>query len=131
MKLLLDTHIWVWSLVDPDRLAVRVREALEKEDHELWLSPICVWEALLLLERGRISSPLPPQETVARMLVAGPFREAPLTHAVALESRRLDLPHDDPADRFIAATAVVHGLTLVTADHRLLASNAYPVLGHN
>ena len=48
------------------------------------------------------------------------MREFPLTHEVALRSRSVRLPHDDPADRFIAATAMVHGLTLVTADRTLL-----------
>ena len=46
--------------------------------------------------------------------------EAPLTHAVAIRSRQLVLPHQDPSDRFIAATAVEYGLTLMTADHLLL-----------
>ena len=49
-----------------------------------------------------------------------PLKEIPLTHEVALRSRSVRLPHDDPADRFIAATATVHGLTLVTADRSLL-----------
>jgi PIN domain nuclease of toxin-antitoxin system len=131
MRLLLDTHIWIWSLLDPDRLAGRVRTALEEEDQELWLSPVSVWEALLLLERGRLVGPGNPHETVERMLGAGPFREAALSHAVAFESRRLDLAHDDPADRFIAATAVVYDLTLVTGDLRLLACDAYPTLPNN
>lgn len=49
-----------------------------------------------------------------------PFREAPLTHEIAAASRRLRLPQRDPADRFLAATAKVLDLTLVTADASLL-----------
>ena len=59
-----------------------------------------------------------------------PFREAALTHAVALESRRLVLPHHDPVDRFLAASAKVYGLTLVTADERLLGSDEFSVLAN-
>ncbi len=125
MKLLLDTHIWIWSLIEPVRLVERVRAALESSDNELWLSPISTWEALLLVERGRISIPGDPQALVSDMLKAGPFREASLTHAVAQESRSLSLEHSDPADRFVAATAVVYDLTLVTADARLLRGKGY------
>ena len=130
MKLLLDTHIWIWSLLDPDRLSLSVRQALETDENELWLSPVSVWETLLLLERGRLSTSDPPHLTVARMLIGGPFREAPLTHAVAAESRRLDLSYDDPTARFIAATAVVHALILVTGNRRLMDSDAYSVLSN-
>ncbi len=64
------------------------------------------------------------------MLTAGPFREASLTHAVAQQSRRLSLEHSDPADRFVAATAVVYDLTLVTADARLLRGKGYRTLAN-
>ena len=105
-----------------------MRAALESDDNELWLSPIGTWEALMLLERGRISTEGDPQALVSRMLKEGPFREASLTHAVAQESRRLSLEHSDPADRFVAATAVVYDLTLVTADARLLRGKGYRTL---
>ena len=130
MKLLLDTHIWIWSLIEPVQLVEGVRTALESDDNELWLSPISTWEALLLVERGRIAVPGDPQALVSRMLKAGPFHEASLTHAVAQESRRLSLEHSDPADRFVAATAVVYDLTLVTADARLLDGQEYRTLAN-
>ena len=128
MRLLLDTHIWIWSLGDPGRLSPIVREALESDENELWLSPVSTWEALMLIERGRIRTGQDPASAVERMLESGPFREAPLTHAVAFESRRVEVEDSDPADRFIAATAVVYDLTLVTADRRLLSSESYPVM---
>lgn len=128
MKLLLDTHIWLWGLLEPERLAPSVREALQAADNELWLSPISVWEALVLAERGRLSVSTSPAEWVQQMVHAIPRREAPLTHDIAVMSRRLALSHQDPADRFLAATARVMGLTLVTADDRLLRSNEYAVM---
>jgi len=130
LKLLLDTHIWIWSLIEPARLTERVRTSLESGDNELWLSPVSTWETLMLVERGRISVEGEPQALVSRMLKAGPFREAPLTHAVAQESRRLDLEHSDPADRFIAATAMVYDLTLVTQDARLVDGPGYETLAN-
>lgn len=122
MKLLLDTPIWIWSLVEPERLSRRVARELVAPANELWLSPISVWEAMLLAERGRIEVAGGARAWVEEMLRATPAREAPLTHDVALRSREVELSHPDPADRFLAATAQVHGLTLVTADARLLAN---------
>ncbi len=130
MKLLLDTHIWIWSLVAPDKLTGTVTGHLESPANELWLSPISVWETLLLVERGRLKVRGQPAAVVNDMLKTGPFREAPVTHAVAMHSRRVQLPHDDPADRFLAATAVVYDLTLVTADDRMLNASGLSVLAN-
>jgi len=130
VKLLLDTHIWLWALLEPERLAPSIRAALESPDNELWLSPISVWEALVLAERGRLSPSTPPTEWIQQMVRAIPRREAPLTHDIAVASRQLALSHQDPADRFLAATAQVLGLTLVTADERLLQSKDFAVLAN-
>ena len=125
VRLLLDTHIWLWALLEPERLAASVRAALESPKNELWLSPISVWEATVLAERGRIAINAAPAEWVREMVRAIPRREAPLTHDIAVASREVALSHQDPADRFLAATARVLGLTLVTADERLLACDEY------
>lgn len=130
MKLLLDTHIWLWGLLEPHRLAPQVRAALADDNNEIWLSPFSVWEALVLVERGRLSVTLPATDWVATMVQAFPGRSAPFTHEIAIASRQLSLSHQDPADRFIAATARVLGLTLVTADERLLKSTEYAVLAN-
>lgn len=127
MNLLLDTHIWIWSQLEPERLTDSVREALDRPDFELWLSPVSIWESLVLVERGRLRVDGDPKAWIDQMLKASPVREAPLTFDVAIESRRIDLPHQDPADRFLAATAQVQALTLVTADERLLAGRGYQV----
>ena len=128
MNYLLDTHIWLWSLLEPDRLSPRVTRELENPDNPLWLSPISSWETLVLAQRGRIVLDKEPGLWVAQALKATPIREAALTHQVAIESRNIQLAHKDPADRFIAATALVYGLTLITADRRLLEAPGLSVL---
>ena len=128
LKLLLDTHIWLWALLEPERLSRKARAALESPDSELWLSPISIWEALVLAERGRIKVTGDPHSWIDTMVRAMPRREATMTHEVAIESRRIALSHQDPADRFIAATARVYELTLVTADERLLHSTEFATL---
>ena len=118
MRLLLDTHILIWSRLSPEQLSEAATEALQDEDNELWYSPISVWEILLLAEKKRLRIKSDPYAWVERALDG--LREAPLNKHVAMESRRLNLPHKDPADRFIAATALVYDLILVTADQKLL-----------
>ena len=128
MKFLLDTHIWLWCLLEPKKLSHRVVKALNEEDNELWLSPISVWELLMLCEKKRLAIPEDPSIWAMQALQKIPLKEAPLTHEVALATRRIQLPHRDPADRFLVATALVHELTLVTADERLIASKQSPLL---
>jgi PIN domain nuclease of toxin-antitoxin system len=82
------------------------------------LSPLSAWEALLLNAKGRIRLHGDLAGWLAR--ATAHLREAPLTHEIVLAAHQLPLPHPDPADRFLAATAQVLGLTLVTADERLL-----------
>ncbi|MBX3147992.1 MAG: type II toxin-antitoxin system VapC family toxin [Gemmatimonadales bacterium] len=130
MNLLLDTHIWIWSLLEPEQLGPELREALESVGSELWLSPVSVWETVMLIERGRLQVPGDAADWIDRMIRRAPIREAPFTFEVALESRRAGLAHQDPADRLLAATAKVHGLTLVTADERLLSGQGYQVRPH-
>ena len=118
MRILLDTHIWLWSIYDPDRIGKNLRWELKNPENELWLSPISTWEALILQDKGRIELDEDRAAWVAEATAI--FREAVLTHEVVLESQRVPLRHGDPADRFLAATAKVLGLTLATADTKLL-----------
>ena len=130
MKLLLDTHIWLWSALEPARLSKRVKIALEDRDNELWLSPMSVWETFVLARKKRIVLQATPEQWVRRALHDLPVREAPMTHEVAIQSELLRRGHQDPADRFIVATARVYELTLVTSDKRLLKSRHVPVLAN-
>ena len=130
MKLLLDTHIWWWSLAEPERLTRRVANELRNSANELWLSPISTWELLLLAEKQRVRMPTEPILWIRAALSKAPFREALINHEIAIESRRVSLQHADPADRILAATAIVYNLTLVTADQRLLRGKGFPVLAN-
>jgi PIN domain nuclease of toxin-antitoxin system len=102
---------------EPEKIGANLRRELNNAE-ERWLSPVSTWEALVLASKGRIH--LHEDLEVWVEQATSPFREAPLTHAVVLESQQISLPHRDPADRFLAATAKVLGLTLATADAKLL-----------
>ncbi|MBI4566192.1 MAG: type II toxin-antitoxin system VapC family toxin [Planctomycetes bacterium] len=119
MRLLLDTHVWIWSLLDPARLGRKALRILSDPASELWLSPISLWEFLVLADKGRILVHGPVETWVDRAFEKAPINEAAMTHEIVRASRRIVLPHRDPADRFIAATAHVLDLVLVTADERL------------
>jgi len=130
VRLLLDTHIWLWILAAPDRLGRKVRRLLEPGKSEVWLSPISVWELLVLAERGRVRLDADPRSWVAEALEKAPFEEAALNHDVAVRSREVALPHQDPADRFLVATALCYELTLVTADETLIEARPCPILAN-
>jgi PIN domain nuclease of toxin-antitoxin system len=121
MRLLLDTHIWIWNVAAPEMLSRRVAKAIENEANELWLSPISIWELSMLVNKKRVELDDELESWVSRTLSQSMFREAPLTNEVALTVSKMRFSHRDPADHFIAASAKVFDLTLVTADPRLLA----------
>lgn len=126
MKLLLDTHVWIWSLTQPDRLTPKVRRALEKPGQELWLSPVSTWELALLVEKGRLTIDGHLEAWLPKATAR--FREAPVSHDIASAFADIRLPHGDPADRLLLATARVLHLTLVTADERLIEAKVVPTL---
>jgi PIN domain nuclease of toxin-antitoxin system len=108
----------------PERISRQAVRALSREETVLFLSPVSVWELLVLIEKGRIEIDDDAESWVRATLARGAFHEAQLNHEVALWSRKIELPHEDPADRFLIATALVYELTLVTADQRLIRSRA-------
>ena len=128
LRLLLDTHIWLWSRLERARLSRQTVTALESPENELWLSPISIWEFAMLVEKGRLVLNVSVEAWIDEAMERMPTREAPVSHEIALASRAVDLPHKDPADRFLAATAKVMGLTLVTADGHLAEASDISVL---
>ena len=113
-----------------ERLTRRVAAALTDESNQLWLSPIAVWEFLLLAGRGRvrIHDGQTAAERVEAALSRAPMHKAPINREVAVRSRSIRVEHVDPADRLLAATADVYELTLVTADERLLRGKGFRTL---
>ena len=130
MNLLLDTHIWIWSVLEPQKLSARVTKQLTNPENQLWLSAISVWEALSLHRKRRLELDEEAESWVRRTLDLLQLNEAPLTIDVAVEVSKLKLTHGDPADRFLVATAKVFGLTLVTSDERIIDSADVPVLSN-
>jgi PIN domain nuclease of toxin-antitoxin system len=119
--ILLDTHALIWLTEGQPELGDKARhladEALANDD--LGISAITFWKIAMLNQRGRIQL-VQPVEAWRRTLVDRGLREWPLTGEVGIAAATLVDFHPDPADRFITATALLHGATLVTADDRIL-----------
>ena len=120
LRVLLDTHIWLWYLLGDNKLSANLQKIIASQENELWLSPISVWETLILAEKGRLELNCEPITWVKKYLRILDVKEARLTYEIVMLSRQLELPHQDPADRFIAATAVHLDLALATVDTRLV-----------
>ncbi len=128
MNYLLDTHIWLWSLLEPDKLRENIVQVLDNKNNELFISPITVWETLILAEKGKIELRPSPDKWITEALKRSPVKEAKLTNTIAVKSRLIELPHKDPADRFIAATAWENDLILITEDEKLKESKQIKLL---
>ncbi len=123
--IVLDTHVWVWWVHGSDRLTARYREYLSAETTGgLAVSAISCWEVAKLVQKGRLTLPVPIREWFEQALGPSGVQLLPLTPAIAAESAALPGDfHRDPADQLIVATARVHDVPLVTADE---AIRAYP-----
>ena len=121
MSHLLDTHPFVWFLVDPKRIPGRLMAILTDPSRVVYVSAVAVWEATIKAGLGKLSLPL--DELEAAIAAAG-FAVLPVTVAHALEVRHLPPLHRDPFDRLLVAQARHERLTLVTRD---AAIRRYPV----
>jgi len=121
MMVLLDTHVWLWALLEPTRLPSSVREQIGDPEVRVHLSAISVWEVMVLARKGRVQLSGDVDSWVREALRNSSSRMLPITHTIAIRSETLPgFSGTDPADRFLVATALEHGLTLITADSELL-----------
>jgi PIN domain nuclease of toxin-antitoxin system len=129
---LLDTHILLWWRSRPVKLSRRQRDELlrcERASDTIAISGISLWEIANLAQKGRIEIPTPVDLWLARLEDDPMITILPITARVAAESARLTGSfHKDPADRLIVATALCHGLRLMTADARIRKWGGVPVL---
>lgn len=119
--ILLDTHVVIWFADDNSALGPRSKAAALAAlgDDQLVISAVSFWEIALLSSRDRLGLRVPALDLRDRLLSAG-MREIELSGDIAVRSVELQGLHQDPADRFIAATAVNCGAALMTADRKLL-----------
>jgi len=119
MKLLLDTQVWLWTLVSPERLSRPIRGLLTDNGNELYLSVASCWEIAIKYQLGKLSLPEEPTTFIAPRLVRDGIRDLPvlLEHAVGVG--RLPPIHRDPFDRLLVSQAKAEKMPLVSADAEL------------
>ena len=125
MKYLLDTHVWVWWNMRPEKLSRKVKRliAASQKYEEILLSAISVWEFCKLLEKGQIGISCDPRDWLETALAMPKLRLAPLSPVIAFRSTVLpQLASADPADQIIVATAQEENATLLTKDELIRQS---------
>jgi PIN domain nuclease of toxin-antitoxin system len=124
MRLLLDTHVFLWYITADPRLLVTLRGAIQDPANEVYLSVGSVWEAVIKHALGKLPLPEAPATYLPREREAHRIAPLPIEEAALVQLAGLPPLHRDPFDRILIAQALQHGLTLVTVDD---AVRAYPV----
>ncbi len=118
MRLLLDTHVWLWMLTAPDRLGA-ARALVADPANELLLSAASSWEIAIKYGLGRLPLPAPPPVYVPERLRSTGVTPLPIEHSHTLEVAELPPLHRDPFDRLLVAQARLLGVPLLTDDEQI------------
>jgi PIN domain nuclease of toxin-antitoxin system len=119
MKLLVDTHAYIWWGVDPVKLSTRAAEALSKPENEIYVSVASLWEITIKSQLGKLSLPVSVQVFVARLREENFVRTLPIMEAHVYAHTTLGAIHRDPFDRMLIAQSLAEGLMLMTNDPRI------------
>jgi PIN domain nuclease of toxin-antitoxin system len=121
MRLLVDTHCWLWMQAAPERFRKSTRKLLEDPSTQVLLSAASSWEIVIKHALGKLVLPEPPERYVPARMARSATLGLPVEHAHALRIAALPLHHRDPFDRILVAQCQVEGLPLLTADGLLAA----------
>lgn len=124
MKLLLDTHCWLWWLSEPQKLTPSMQQAIANPENELFLSVASIWEIAIKVAIGKLTIPQPIARLVAQQLPIDGINTLDLRTIHALKIEELPVHHQDPFDRILIAQAICENLTIITRDRKFAA---YPV----
>jgi PIN domain nuclease of toxin-antitoxin system len=116
MELLLDTHVLLWALLEPQKLSPGLRAALEDRDNALVVSAASAWEIATKWRLGKLQQARAVVENYAMALDRLAAVDLPISAAVARQAGLWDVPHRDPFDRLLAAQASSHDLVLASTD---------------
>jgi PIN domain nuclease of toxin-antitoxin system len=124
MKLLLDTHVFLWFISRDNRLPDAMRESIRDLNNEVYLSVVSLWEVIIKHQLGRLPLPQPPEVYLPVQRERHQISSLSLDEASVSQLANLPLIHRDPFDRMLICQAMQHGLTIVTVDN---AVGKYPV----
>jgi PIN domain nuclease of toxin-antitoxin system len=124
MKILLDTHIFLWFISGDIRLSTDVRDAIRDPDNEVYLSAVSVWEAIVKYQLGKLPLPEPPEIYLPKQRDIHQIVSLALDESSVAQLANLPQLHRDPFDRMLICQALQNGLTIATVD---AAVRAYSV----
>ncbi|MGO9519370.1 MAG: type II toxin-antitoxin system VapC family toxin [Candidatus Korobacteraceae bacterium] len=124
MKVLLDTHVFLWAATGDRRLSSRALGVLADKQNTFIVSVASVWEILVKAASGKLDIPAPAGAYVQSLLGRAPAAVLPILMSHVLRIESLPPHHRDPFDRILAAQAVEEGIPIVTADQGL---RGYPI----
>lgn len=116
MRLLLDTHIFLWAVLDPDHLPARTRQRLEDPATEIVISAVSAWEIATKFRLGKLDGAASVVRHYSKAIAGLGATELSITREHALKAGGWDVPHRDPFDRMLAAQAVIESLPLASVD---------------
>ena len=116
MKILLDTHIWLWMIAEPEKLSKHALRHINRDTEELLLSAASSWEISIKWALGKLSLPNSPAEFVPEHLAATKTYPLAVQHSHTLRVATLPRHHSDPFDRLLIAQAQIERLPILTAD---------------
>jgi len=121
--IVLDTHVWVWFVSNPELLSKPAKKAIDAAmaQKEIFISSISAWEVALLVDKKRLELTLDITDWIAKSEKLPFFQFIPVDNSVAVKSVNLPQPlHSDPADRIIIATAITIAASVITKDEKIL-----------
>ncbi len=124
MKLLLDTHCWLWWLSEPQKLTSSMQQAITDTNNELFVSVASIWEIAIKVAIDKLTIPQPLRQLVAEQLPLDGVNILDIRMIHVLKIEELPLHHQDPFDRILIAQAICENLTIITRDKKFAA---YPV----
>src|SRR5438874_322302 len=124
MRLLLDTHVFLWYITAESKLPPTFRDAIRDSANDVYLSAASVWEAVIKHTLGKLPLPAPAAEYMCRQRAAHDIASLAIDEEAMSHLAGLAPLHRDPFDRLLIAQAVQHGMTIVSVDPNFAA---YPI----
>ena len=121
MRVLLDTHVWLWMWGEPERLRAEARTIVEDPATELNVSAVSAWEIAAKHAAGRLRLPSSPEAWLTDPRHRRDVTELPITFEHAIRASALPNHHRDPFDRMLVAQAQIESLVLLSADRKMAA----------
>jgi PIN domain nuclease of toxin-antitoxin system len=124
MKILLDTHIFLWFISGDTQLSTEVRDAIREPDNEIYLSAVSIWEVIVKYQLGKLPLPEHPETYLPKQRDLHQIASLSLDESSVIQLAELPPLHRDPFDRMLICQALQKGLTIATVDSVV---RAYPV----